>query len=143
MTAPAGSSRYSICFPSSPATACSRPGRVRRSTKEPWRLNFPGANPDMEFLKLDDNSKDLLSGWQEFFDGSEKKGEGQPRRGFYSFYPLKSVKPGATVVATFTDPAAQLDGKEHPFLVTQQYGKGRVFFVGSSEIWRLRQYKEV
>ena len=56
---------------------------------------------------------------------------GTPKRGFFSFYPVKSVKPGATVVATFTDPAAKLDGKEHPFLVTQQFGKGRVVFVGS------------
>lgn len=118
-------------------------GPIRRSTKEPWRLNFPGANPDMEFLKLDDDSKDLLSGWQEFFDGAEKKREGPPKRGFYSYYPIKSVKPGATVVATFSDPAGLVDGKEHPFLVSQQFGKGRVVFVGSSEIWRLRQYKEV
>jgi hypothetical protein len=130
-------------FPVIPGDSVLQTGPVRRSTKDPWRLNFPGANPDMEFLKLDDNSKDLLSGWQEFFDGADKKVEGQPKRGFFSFYPLKSVKPGATVIATFTDPAAQLDGKEHPFFVTQQYGKGRVFFVGSSEIWRLRQYKEV
>ncbi|HEY2909317.1 MAG TPA: hypothetical protein VGI99_03675, partial [Gemmataceae bacterium] len=130
-------------FPVIPGDSVLQTGPVRRSTKDPWRLNFPGANPDMEFHKLDDNSKDLLSGWQEFFDGSDKKAEGPPKRGFYSFYPLKGVKPGATVIATFTDPAAQLDGKEHPFFVTQQYGKGRVFFVGSSEIWRLRQYKEV
>jgi hypothetical protein len=130
-------------FPVVPGDSVLQSGPVRRSTKLPWRLNFPGANPDMEFLKLDDDSKDLLSGWQEFFDGAEKKVEGQPRRGFFSFYPLKSVKPGATVIATFTDPAAMLDGKEQPFLVSQQFGKGRVVFVGSSEIWRLRQYKEV
>jgi hypothetical protein len=130
-------------FPVVPGDSVLQTGPVRRTTKLPWRLNFPGANPDMEFLKLDDNSKDLLSGWQEFFDGAEKKVEGQPRRGFFSFYPLKSVKPGATVIATFTDPAAVLEGKEQPFLVTQQFGKGRVVFVGSSEIWRLRQYKEV
>jgi hypothetical protein len=129
-------------FPVVPGDSVLQTGPVRRSTKLPWRLNFPGANPEMEFLKLDDESKDLLSGWQEFFDGEEKKAEGQPRRGFYNFYPLKTTKPGATVIATFTDPAAYLEGKEHPFLVTQQFGKGRVLFVGSSELWRLRQYKD-
>jgi hypothetical protein len=120
-------------------------GPVRRTTRLPWRLNFSGANPDMEFLKLDDESKDLRSGWEEFFDGSERKAEGQnPRRGFYNFYPLKAVKGGATVVATFADPLAKMeDGKEHPFLVTMPFGKGRVVFVGSAELWRLRGYREV
>jgi hypothetical protein len=97
----------------------------------------------MEFLKLDDESKEPLAGWAEFFDGPEKKAEGTPKRGFYDVYPVKSVKPGATVVATYTDPAARLDGKEHPFLVTQQFGKGRVVFVGSGEVWRLRKLHEV
>jgi hypothetical protein len=117
-------------------------GPVRRTARTPWRLQFPGANPDMEFLKLDDESKEPLSGWPEFFDGPEKKLEGTPRRGFYDVYPIKSVKPGATVVATFTDPAAKIDGKDHPFLVTQQFGKGRVMFLASAEIWRLRGYRE-
>src|SRR5207249_2167953 len=92
-------------------------------------------NPEMEFLKLEDESKELLSGWQEFFDGAERKAEGTPRRGFYSYYPVKSVKGGATVIATFTDPLAKMpDGKEAPFLVTMQFGKGRVLFLGSSEL---------
>ena len=76
--------------------------------------------------------------------GPTRRAEGgTPKRGFYNVYPIKSVKPGATVVATFGDPAAKLDGKDHPWLVTEQFGKGRVVFVGSSELWRLRGYKEV
>ncbi|HEY1380027.1 MAG TPA: hypothetical protein VGF55_24705, partial [Gemmataceae bacterium] len=131
-------------FPVIPGDIVLQSGPLRRSSKQPWRLNFPGANPDMEFLKLDDESKAPLAGWPEFFDGSDKTPEGgPPKRGFYSVYPIKSVKPGATVVATFGDPAAKLDGKDHPWLVTQQFGKGRVVFVGSSELWRLRGYKDV
>lgn len=119
-------------------------GPVKRSTKSPWRLNFAGASPDMDFLKLDDDSKDPLAGWNEFFFGKDGKAESTPARGFYNFYPIKSVKPGATVVATFTDPLARMpDGKEHPFLVAQPFGKGRVVFVGSGEVRRLRQYKEL
>jgi hypothetical protein len=54
------------------------------------------------------------------------------------------VKPGASVVATFTDPIMKMpDGKEHPFLVTMPYGKGRVAFLGSGEMRRLRQFREV
>lgn len=130
-------------FPVVPGDNVLQSGPIRRSTKQPWRLHFPGATPDMEFLKLDDDSKEMLSGWRDFFEGADGPQDGPPRRGFYSIYPLKAVKPGATVIATLTDPAAMLDGKEHPFLVAQQFGKGRVAFVGSSEIWRLRQYKEV
>lgn len=131
-------------FPVVPGDIVLQSGPLRRSTKQGWRLSFPGANPDMEFLKLDDESKAPLSGWPQFFDGTDKTPEGgQPKRGFYSVYPIKSVKPGASVVATFGDPACKLDGKDHPWLVTQQFGKGRVVFLGSSEVWRLRGYKEV
>jgi hypothetical protein len=131
-------------FPVLPGDVVLQSGPLRRTTKQPFRLGFPGANPDMEFLKLDDGSKTPLAGWPEFFGDADKAAEAaSPKRGFYSVYPLKSVKPGATVVATFADPAAKLDGKDTPWLVTEQFGKGRVVFVGSSELWRLRGYKEV
>ncbi|HEX4590083.1 MAG TPA: vWA domain-containing protein, partial [Gemmataceae bacterium] len=131
-------------FPVLPGDVVLQSGPLHRSTKQPWRLSFPGANPDMEFLKLDDESKTPLAGWTQFFDGTDKAPEGgPPKRGFFTVYPLKSVKPGAAVVATFGDPAAKLDGKDAPWLVTQQFGKGRVAFVGSSELYRLRGYKEV
>jgi hypothetical protein len=131
-------------FPVVPGDVVLQSGPFHRSTKQPWRLGFPGANPDMEFLKLDDESKAPLAGWPEFFDGTDKAPDGgPPKRGFYNVYPLKSVKPGAAVVATFTDPATKLDGKDHPWLVTQQFGKGRVAFVGSSELWRLRGFKDL
>jgi hypothetical protein len=120
---------------------------VERPTTEPWRLNFPGATADMEFLKLDEDTKEPLSGWEEFFTG-QSKAEGakelSPRRGFFNYYPLKSVKPNATVVATFSDPRARMsDGKEQPFFVTMPYGNGKVVYIGSGETWRLRQYREV
>ena len=44
-------------------------GSGDRPTGEPWRLNFPGATAEMEFLKLDEESKEPLSGWEEFFRG--------------------------------------------------------------------------
>jgi hypothetical protein len=130
-------------FPVVPGDVVLQAGPTHRPARQPFRLHFPGANPDMEFLKLDDDSKEPLAGWPEFFEGSEKKADGTPKRGFYAVYPVQSVKPGATVIATFTDPSVRLDGKEHPFLVTQQFGKGRVVFVGSGEVWRLRGFREV
>jgi hypothetical protein len=117
-----------------------------RSTSEPWRLHFPGASPDLTFLKLDEAGPDALAGWEDFFAGKaagDAAGSGNPH-GFYSFYPLKGVKPNATVIATFSDPAARLaDGKEQPYLVSMPYGNGRVLYIGSGETWRLREHRDV
>jgi hypothetical protein len=64
-------------------------------------------------------------------------------RGFYSFHPVKKVKPTAAVVATFNDPDARMpDGKEHPYLVKMAHGTGKVVYLGSGETWRLRLFKE-
>jgi hypothetical protein len=120
---------------------------IERSSSEPWRLNFPGASADMEFLKLDEDSKDPLAGWEEFFTGrhrDESSKEAAVRRGFFNYYPVKAIKPSATVVATFADPRARLsDGREQPYIVTMPYGNGRVVYLGAGEVWRLRQYREV
>jgi hypothetical protein len=117
---------------------------IERPSTDPWSLNFPGAASDMEFLKLDEDNKDQLAGWENFFGGKPAAGgQASPRRGFYNYYPVKAVKPNATVVATFTDPRARLaDGKEQPYLVTMPYGSGKVVYLGSGESWRLRQYRE-
>ncbi len=118
---------------------------TRRNSKKPWYLNFPGANKDMEFLKLDEDKNIPLAGWDEFFFRKEKRDEKdtQAVRGFYEFYPVQSVKKGATVVATFGDPAAKMpDGSDHPFLVTMEYPQGRIVYLGG-EVWRLRQCKEI
>jgi hypothetical protein len=119
-----------------------------RPTTDPWRLNFPGATADMEFLKLDEESNEPLAGWEEFFSGQSRgvagKDVGPARRGIFGYYPVKGVKPNATVVATFSDPRARLsDGKEQPYLVAMPYGSGKVVYIGSGEIWRLRQYREM
>ncbi len=120
---------------------------IERPTTEPWRLNFPGATSEMEFLKLDEEAKDPLAAWEEFFTG-KSRAEGAKdtviRHGFYNYYPVKAAKPNATVVATFSDPRARLaDGKEQPFLVTMPYGNGKVVYIGSGEMWRLRQCREI
>src|SRR5262249_54103641 len=83
-----------------------------RPATEPWRLHFPGANSEMEFLKLDEAGKEPLAGWEPFFTGNPSAAAGGDMpavRGFYSYYPVKDVKPSATVVATFADPRARID----------------------------------
>jgi hypothetical protein len=114
---------------------------VERPTTDPFRLNFVGAGGDLDFLKLEEENKDVMAGWEAFF--GQKEG-GTVQRGFYSYYPAKAVKPNATVVATFADPRARTsDGKEQPYLVVMPYGSGKVVYIADGEVWRLRQYREV
>lgn len=125
----------------------SRRQATDRPSTEPWRLNFPGATNEMEFLKLDEDVKEPLAGWEEFFTGNPTRGSGEKdakiSRGFYNFYPVRMVKPTASVVATFSDPRARLtEGGEQPFLVIMPYPSGRVVYLSSGEMWRLRQYRE-
>jgi hypothetical protein len=34
------------------------------------------------------------------------------------------------------------NGKERPYLATMKAGKGRVVYLGSGEMWRVRRYRE-
>jgi hypothetical protein len=127
-----------------------------RKTDEPWPLDFKGATPDMEFLKLAEQGdpwlkdKDVapafLADWQEFFTGKSADSDRPtgPRRGFFNYYPVKNAKPGALVAARFTDPKARLkDNSEQPFFVLSDPSSGqRVVWIGSGETWRLRQFHE-
>src|SRR5207244_1557542 len=78
---------------------------AERAATEPWRLNFPGATAEMEFLKLDEEAKDPLTAWEQFFTGTTKAEtrDAPTIRGFYSYYPVESVKPSSTVIATYSD----------------------------------------
>ncbi|HXG12740.1 MAG TPA: VWA domain-containing protein [Gemmataceae bacterium] len=125
----------------------SRIQEVTRETDKPWRLNFPGASAEMEFLQLEEDTPDTdpLQPWEDFFTGRSKgsaEKAGTPK-GFFNYYPVKQKKDGATVVATFSDPRARLaDGQEQPYLVVMPYGSGKTVWLGSAEMWRLRQVKE-
>jgi hypothetical protein len=62
-------------------------------------------------------------------------------RGFYGCQPARGIQVGAVVLATVED--ARGEGRRpQPFLVTMRAGKGRVLYVGSGELWRLRQFRE-
>jgi hypothetical protein len=112
----------------------------------PWPLKFSGNARSYDFLKLDDNNPMPLAGWSEFFWGTKTFEPGkQPKRGFHSYHPVETVKPTAEVLATFDDPEAPriMDGKiEMPYFVSMRYDKGKTFYIGSGEIWRLRLFKE-
>ncbi len=122
-------------------------GKVdNRDATQPARLTFPPGKGRAAYLKLDPAGKEPLAGWEEFFrdgkKGAAKKGEA-PENGFYSCYPVLSVRPGATVLATLDDPKTRMaDGKDRPYLATLRVGKGRVAYLGSGEMWRVRRYRE-
>src|SRR5262249_36833925 len=82
---------------------------VDRPASKPWPLHFPGATAEMTFLKLDDKGKEPLAGWSEFFYDRPPdlvKPDDPAERGFCLYYPVKSVRPATTVIATFADPKA-------------------------------------
>jgi hypothetical protein len=105
---------------------------------KPRRLKFSVKDRD-RFLKLDSKGAGPLAGWPAFF-GDGKKPAAAPERGFYRCQAVKSVRKTATVLATLapTSPA----GKGEPFLVVMPRGKGRVVYLGSTELWRVREHEE-
>lgn len=117
-----------------------------RDKMDGYALDFPGATAEMGFLKLEEGKDaELLDGWKKFFGkpGKNERLKVVAERGFYTFYPVEKVKPGATVIATFGDSEVRMsDGKAMPYLVAMPFGKGRVLWLGSGETWRLRGYKE-
>jgi hypothetical protein len=110
-----------------------------RKTDRPFRLTFAEGKTDVPFLKLGEDPDKPMPFWDAYF-GAEKE---PPIRGFYGCHPVKSAKPGATVLATFADPTLKTaDDKPTPYLATMPVGKGRVAYLGSAEMWRVRGYQD-
>ena len=122
--------------------------KTRPIPRSPRRLLLkPSAEYDL--LRLADQPEsDPAAGWERFFTGDETLSAGTPRgelvnpkRGFFSYYPLKGTKPGAATLAELLEPAE--GGGEpvpQPWLVTAQPSAGRTVFLSSGETWRLRAY---
>lgn len=122
--------------------------RTRPIPRSPRRVLIR-PNPDWDVLKLEDTLPQPDAGWERFYTGRDKytpdddqQKNLNPKRGFYSYYPIKETKPGAAVLMEFLDPNEQGDADRRPFLVANQPGKGRAAFLGSGEIWRLRGHDQ-
>jgi hypothetical protein len=99
------------------------------SSHDAWPLEFTHEGNAAEFLWLGDTASASREAWSSF-------------PGVYSDCPVRGAKPGATVYAYFSDPQAS-QGAEHPvYFVGQFYGAGRVFYMGSGEMWRTRAIDE-
>jgi hypothetical protein len=114
---------------------------INRDNAKPTRLTFPKA--DALPLKLDGEGEGALAGWELFFTGKAEAEKGaEVVRGFYGYYPVRSVKAAGVVAAAYDDPGIRLkDGQNQPFLVVGKFGKGRVVYLSSGETWRLRAYR--
>ena len=98
-------------------------------SSEPWPLDFTREGLEAEFLWLDDTATASQQAWAEF-------------GGVSSCFPVRGAKPGAIVLARFSDPRADQGDQEPIYFAEQFYGSGRVFYSAGGEMWRLRRADE-
>jgi hypothetical protein len=84
---------------------------------------------EAEFLWLAETAAASQAAWSAF-------------SGIFGCWPVKEAKPGATVYGHYAHPEASVDDKPPIYLAEQFYGSGRVFYLGSGEMWRLRSVDE-
>jgi hypothetical protein len=92
---------------------------------QPWPVALTDEGAAAGFLQLAENDPNTKEQWKHF-------------AGVYRCYPTGGSKPGTTVYARFTNPGAQNEHGQPVLLAAQFYGSGRVLYLGSPELWRLR-----
>lgn len=97
----------------------------RFGSDKPWPLNFTREGEEAEFLWIADSAEASKRAWSEF-------------DGVFGYYAVKDPKPGARVYARFSDPDTALDNELPIYFAGHFYGSGRVFFMASGEMWRVR-----
>src|SRR5262249_9557579 len=96
----------------------------RFGAKNAWPLDFTREGLEAEFLWLGESASASQTAWKGF-------------PGVYGYYAVRGPKPGATVYARYSDPRAAVSGEQPVYYAGQFYGSGRVFYMGSGEMWRL------
>ncbi|HEY2827134.1 MAG TPA: hypothetical protein VGJ04_05995 [Pirellulales bacterium] len=102
---------------------------ARYGSQQPWPLDFTREGLEAEFLWLDDSAATSREVWDSF-------------KGVYGYYRVRGPKLGATTYATYSDPEAAAGDQKPVYFAGQFYGSGRVFYMGSGEMWRLRELDE-
>jgi hypothetical protein len=98
---------------------------ARYGSKDPWPIEFTREGEAAEFLWLSDTAAAARQAWSQF-------------RGVHGYFAVRGAKPGATVYGSYSDPRAATPDGAPVYLAGQFYGSGRVFYLGSGEMWRLR-----
>ncbi len=98
---------------------------AKYGSKDPWPIEFTREGEAAEFLWLADTASAARQAWSQF-------------RGVHGYFAVRGAKPGATVYGRYSDPRAATNDGKPVYLADQFYGSGRVFYLGSGEMWRLR-----
>lgn len=91
----------------------------------PWPIDFTREGMEADFLWLGDTPEESRARWARF-------------PGVFGCYAVKGPKPGAQVYGRYSDPEAGISVERPVYFADQFYGAGRVFYMGSGELWRLR-----
>ncbi|MBI1903352.1 MAG: VWA domain-containing protein [Planctomycetia bacterium] len=94
-----------------------------------WPVKFTAEGLSADFLWLEDNQLDSDEVWNEF-------------EGVFGYYSVHQAKPLATVYSHYSDPSTNTGDGLPIYMAGQFYGSGRVFYMGSGEIWRLRSLSD-
>ena len=103
--------------------------QFNRKATQAWPIQFTREGSEAGFLQLADDPTVAAQGWQQF-------------AGVYRCYPTGGAKAGAAVFAHFSDPRSQTEHGLPILMASQFYGSGRVLYVGTAELWRLRSVDE-
>jgi len=90
-----------------------------------WPIEFSADGQAADYLWLADTPEVSRSLWEQF-------------AGVFGCYAVKGPKPGARVLGRYSDPDAGLSADRPVYLAEHFYGAGRVLYMGSGELWRLR-----
>ena len=91
----------------------------------PWPIQMTREGIEADFLWLGDTPEESRARWGHF-------------PGVFGCYAVKGPKPGAHVYGSYSDPEAGISVERPVYFADQFYGAGRVFYMGSGELWRLR-----
>ena len=94
-----------------------------------WPLAMTDEGLAAPFLRMDGNAKVSESVWANF-------------SGVYGYFAVKGAKPGAKVYCRFSNPQAAIGNASPVYMAGHFYGAGRVFYLASGEMWRLRTLEE-
>lgn len=98
----------------------------RFGSDKAWPLEFTRDGEEAEFLWLADDAQESQRIRDEF-------------AGVFGYYAVKDPKAGARIYARFSDPDTKIDGELPIYMAGHFYGSGRVFFMASCEMWRIRE----
>ncbi len=101
----------------------------RFESDKAWNLAFADGAFQNDFLWLTNDRQQSEEAWKQF-------------PGIYSYFSCYEPKPGAKVIASFSDPSTSRNGQQPIYLASQFYGSGRVLFQGSGELWRVRELSD-